>query len=337
MELLDSYLKAVRRYLPRNQRDDIVAELSVELRSQIESREAELGRRLSDTEQMAIFREQGDPMIVARRYRQNSRSLTIGWELIGPELFPMYLIILACNLSIAVLLTLGVLLYIHEPVRLSALLRPVYIQIGVVTLIFTILNLVRRKSPQPWYYPPAELAPLIPVPRPYSAVGLAIWGIHDLVDAGANVSWPHIRIGIFAPGACALVAPLLSANLAAARDRSRSARAQSGVSAMAWDPGGVPLICERCWLGAAISDDQGLSLCGGKRRSKPALQPPCARVQRQHPLGCVELAMGLPVDQCPGLCLVLPAAPPSAHSPSTERRRTNSRAEWNGLGETRWN
>jgi hypothetical protein len=176
MELLDSYLKAVRRYLPRNQRDDIVAELSVELRSQIESREAELGRRLSDTEQMAIFREQGDPMIVARRYRQNSRSLTIGWELIGPELFPMYLIILACNLSIAVLLTLGVLLYIHEPVRLSALLRPVYIQIGVVTLIFTILNLVRRKSPQPWYYPPAELAPLIPVPRPYSAVGLAIWG-----------------------------------------------------------------------------------------------------------------------------------------------------------------
>ena len=120
MELLDSYLKAVRRYLPRNQRDDIVAELSVELRSQIESREAELGRRLSDTEQMAIFREQGDPMIVARRYRQNSRSLTIGWELIGPELFPMYLIILACNLSIAVLLTLGVLLYIHADPAVGA-------------------------------------------------------------------------------------------------------------------------------------------------------------------------------------------------------------------------
>ena len=30
---------------------------------------------------MAIFKEQGDPMIVARRYRQSSRSLTIGWEL----------------------------------------------------------------------------------------------------------------------------------------------------------------------------------------------------------------------------------------------------------------
>jgi hypothetical protein len=180
MELLDSYLKAVRRYLPRSQRDDIVAELSVELRSQIESHEAELGRRLTDAEQMAIFKEQGDPMIVARRYRQSSRSLTIGWELIGPELFPMYLIILSCNLSIAVLLTLGVLLYIHEPVRLSSLLRPVYIQILVVTLIFTILNLVRRKFPQPWYYPPAELAPLIPVARWYSAVGLAIWATFTL-------------------------------------------------------------------------------------------------------------------------------------------------------------
>ena len=55
MELLDSYLKAVRRYLPRSQRDDIVAELSVELRAQIESRESELGRPLRDDELMAIF------------------------------------------------------------------------------------------------------------------------------------------------------------------------------------------------------------------------------------------------------------------------------------------
>jgi hypothetical protein len=47
MELLDSYLRAVKRYLPRAQRNDIVAELSVELRSQMESREDELGRPLS--------------------------------------------------------------------------------------------------------------------------------------------------------------------------------------------------------------------------------------------------------------------------------------------------
>jgi hypothetical protein len=180
MELLDSYLKAVKRYLPRAQRDDIVAELAVELRSQMESREAQLGRPLRDTEQMAIFTEQGDPMIVARRYRQSGRSLTIGWELIGPELFPMYLIILACNLTAAVGLTLGILLYIHEPIRLETIRRPAYIQIVIVTLIFTILNLIRRRFPQPWYYPPAELAPMIPVARWWSGSGLAVWSVFTL-------------------------------------------------------------------------------------------------------------------------------------------------------------
>lgn len=180
MELLDSYLNAVKRYLPRAQRNDIVAELSVELRSQMECREEELGRALSDREQMAIFKEYGDPMMVARRYRQSGRSLTIGWELIGPELFPMYLIILGGNLTIAIGMTLGILLYIHEPVRLGSILRPAIIQIACVTITFTILNLVRRKCPQPWYYPPAELAPLIPVAPWYSATGLALWSVFTL-------------------------------------------------------------------------------------------------------------------------------------------------------------
>src|SRR5215469_5516421 len=48
MDLLQSYLKAVRRYLPRAHRDDIVAELSEDLRSQIEEQESELGRPLRE-------------------------------------------------------------------------------------------------------------------------------------------------------------------------------------------------------------------------------------------------------------------------------------------------
>jgi hypothetical protein len=43
MELVDSYLKAVKRYLPRRQRNDIIAELSEDLRSQLEARQRELG------------------------------------------------------------------------------------------------------------------------------------------------------------------------------------------------------------------------------------------------------------------------------------------------------
>jgi len=44
MTLLDRYLASVRSALPESQRDDIVSELSEDLRSQIEDREAELGR-----------------------------------------------------------------------------------------------------------------------------------------------------------------------------------------------------------------------------------------------------------------------------------------------------
>jgi hypothetical protein len=199
MELLDSYLRAVKRYLPRAQRNDIVAELSVELRSQMESREDELGRPLSDSEQMVIFKEYGDPMLVARRYRQLGRSLTIGWELIGPELFPMYLIILGGNLTIAVGLTLGILFYIHEPIRVGTILRPAVIQIACVTITFTILNLIRRKFPQPWYYPPAELAPLIPVAPWYSGSGLAVWSVFTLWWLAVPI-FPSLLLGSASAG-----------------------------------------------------------------------------------------------------------------------------------------
>lgn len=177
MEILESYLRAVRRYLPRRQRDDIIAELSDELDQQMDARTTELGRPLHDTEQMKILKEYGDPMTVARRYRQNEHSLTIGWELIGPELFPMYLIILGLNLTISLGLTVGILLYLHEPLGFGLLFRTGMIQVACVTLTFTILNLVRRKCPQPWYYPPAELAPMIPIAPWISLAGLCAWSV----------------------------------------------------------------------------------------------------------------------------------------------------------------
>lgn len=180
MELLESYLKAVRRYLPRRQRDDIIAELSEELRSQMESRQAELRRPLRDEEQMAVLKQYGDPMVVARRYHQNRRSLSIGWELVGPELFPMYLIILGLNMACALGCTIAIFLYLHQPIEIGTLARVALIQVGVVTLTFTILNLVRRKFPQPWYYPPAELAPMIPIAPWYSISGLSVWALFTL-------------------------------------------------------------------------------------------------------------------------------------------------------------
>jgi hypothetical protein len=51
---------------------------------------------------MAFFKQHGDPMTVARRYRQDHHSLSLGWELIGPELFPTYLMFLAFNLTLTI-------------------------------------------------------------------------------------------------------------------------------------------------------------------------------------------------------------------------------------------
>jgi hypothetical protein len=175
MEILDSYLRAVKRYLPRSQSSDIIKELSDELRSQMEEKESSLGRAMSDEEVAAFLKQHGDPMIVARRYRQDSPSLTIGVELIGPELFPMYLIILGSTLTLSIACTLSVLLILRAPITIEVFYIPVLSQIVCQTLVFIVLNFIRRKYPQPWYYPPAEMTPLIPIPRGYSIAGLILW------------------------------------------------------------------------------------------------------------------------------------------------------------------
>lgn len=88
MELLDRYLQAIEFWLPKRQRQDIIAELSEDLRSQIEEKETELGRKLVDAEVEAILKRCGSPLAVASRYRPQQ-------YLIGPTLFPIYRFVLA--------------------------------------------------------------------------------------------------------------------------------------------------------------------------------------------------------------------------------------------------
>lgn len=98
MDMLDRYLQAVRFFLPAQQQDDIVRELSENLISQMEDREEELGRPLDEAEQAAILRQHGHPMCVAGRYRSQQ-------QLIGPMFFPLYLFVLKAGLGIALLVT----------------------------------------------------------------------------------------------------------------------------------------------------------------------------------------------------------------------------------------
>lgn len=87
MELLDRYLQSVKWLLPKEQKEDILAELSEDIRSQIEEKEAELGRRLDESELEAILHRWGHPMRVAQRYLPQQ-------YLIGPVWFPVYRFVL---------------------------------------------------------------------------------------------------------------------------------------------------------------------------------------------------------------------------------------------------
>ena len=83
LDLLERYLQAIKPLLPRKAQDDILRELSENIRCQMEEKEAELGRPLTEAEQDEAIKQHGHPIVVAARYRRVQ-------YLIGPTVFPFY-------------------------------------------------------------------------------------------------------------------------------------------------------------------------------------------------------------------------------------------------------
>lgn len=108
MDLLDRYLQAVKFWLPNAQRQDIVAELSEDIRAQIEDKQAGLGRPVTQAEVEAILRQVGRPVLVANRYLPQR-------YLIGPLWFPIYVFVLkivaACYLVPQILVRVGLTVF----------------------------------------------------------------------------------------------------------------------------------------------------------------------------------------------------------------------------------
>ena len=100
MTLLDQYLKAVAAQLPKDTRDDIVAELRDMILSRLEAKEEELGRPLTEAETETILREVGHPLAVAGRYHTGANHV------IGPELYPYFLFAVKIGLAALVVITL---------------------------------------------------------------------------------------------------------------------------------------------------------------------------------------------------------------------------------------
>jgi len=83
MELLSRYLQAVAEHLPARGREDTLAELRANLEAEMEAREEQLDRPLTEAEVAAVLEAHGMPVLVASRYGSQH-------FLIGPTLFPMY-------------------------------------------------------------------------------------------------------------------------------------------------------------------------------------------------------------------------------------------------------
>jgi len=168
MDLIERYLSAVKPLLPKAQQDDILAELSEDLRSQIEDREAGLGRELDEDEVAAILKKRGLPIKVASAYLPQQ-------YLIGPMWFPLYRFVLKLVMlwvQPPVMLFIVVpTLYFSSPDPRSALLGLVsglpgiaITTFGIITFIFVCVERFQfgalKKSLDDW--DPRKL-PLMPV------------------------------------------------------------------------------------------------------------------------------------------------------------------------------
>ena len=154
MELLDRYLHAIKFWLPRAQQEDIAAELSEDIRSQIEDEESKLGRKLNDFDVASILKQRGRPLVVANRYLPQQ-------YLIGPVLFPVYrfvlIIVALCYLVPWLLVWIGLVLldpsYRTGHALLTDLARGwpsfwlvTFIAVGAVTTVFAVLERVQSRN-----------------------------------------------------------------------------------------------------------------------------------------------------------------------------------------------
>src|ERR1700730_6824596 len=184
MDLLDRYLQAVKFWLPRAQQDDIAAELSADIQSQIEEQETELGRRLNDAEIEAMLKKRPAPLLMATRYLPQQ-------YLIGPVLFPVYRfvlkIVILCYLAPWLLVWIG-LMTLNPHYRATHSISGVLIggwgsfwltaffMIGMVTTVFAILERKQSSSSFLEHWEPRKLPPVRNprhIPRSGSVLELA--------------------------------------------------------------------------------------------------------------------------------------------------------------------
>src|SRR5262249_42485287 len=148
MDLIDRYLQAVRQamfFMPAEQKRDILDELREALRSDVDAEERELGRALGKNEIELVLARYGNPLLVAGRYRNSNLSLALGRQIIGPEIFPIYSLVLAINVGTALIAAIA-LMFAAGKVAAASMLMPFAVQFTIVTSIFAMVDYSARRS-----------------------------------------------------------------------------------------------------------------------------------------------------------------------------------------------
>src|SRR5262252_1085257 len=211
MELVERYLQAVRFWLPKAQQDDIIAELSEDLQSQIDDKEREFGHSLSSDEVSAILKRCGRPLLVASRYRPQS-------YLIGPALFPIYAFVLK---MVLLFILVPVFVFIVGPVNLANshdwgaawvrtmgdLWNGAFAAAATITLIFAILERTQAHLGILDKWDPGSLPP---VQKRKERKPSLTHSICDLAFAFVGLTWlllvPQYPVLILGPAAALLKA-----------------------------------------------------------------------------------------------------------------------------------
>ena len=165
MQMLERYLHAIEFWLPNAQKKDIIAEILEDIQSQIDDRQAELGRKLNDAELEALLKQRGRPVVVANRYRPQQ-------SLIGPVWFPTYVFVLKIVGLCYVLPWLAVFLVMHRvqhPLEnwgmtllaaWATIWSVAFIAAGLVTLIFAVFQFTEARTHFLENWNPRELPPV---------------------------------------------------------------------------------------------------------------------------------------------------------------------------------
>ena len=213
MELVDRYLQAVRFWLPKDQKKDIIAELSEDLHAQIEEQESTLGRPLTKDEVEDLLRRRGAPILVASKYLPQQ-------SLIGPVFFPIYrfvikVVLLVYMIPWLVTLVLGLAARVFDPsgsgshawtMMLSKFSNGAwtggFTALGIVTLVFAVLERIPPSSNPLLNFQPRKLPPVRNpnhIPRTSSLFEIAaqivfvVWMIFNL-NTTLLVDQPGFRI-----------------------------------------------------------------------------------------------------------------------------------------------